>query len=470
VYVEEFNTRFRSVSPVSTHIAVFIGHTEKASQTKDGDLDFVPTRISSLLDYERFFGKLKPEDVTVTIEDELAADGGGSRLLSRKISAAIPKPSSFVMYYQLQMFFSNGGGDCYIVSAGRQNDQPDAAAIEKALLASEKASEAKLIVLPESCTMRIPAQVYALYNKALLQARQALRFVVADAVPAGNDVQDFRNNIGSGDAAKALAFGAAYYPMLRTALPFFWNEDSVAIIHQTRTITNNQQIAAGFGIWHGQKLSAIDKLQEAILYQSITDVINQLHPILSPSAAVAGVYCQIDAARGVWKAPANVSLNNVIAPVISIDDNAQQNLNVDSATGKSINAIRLFTGKGILIWGARTLAGNDNEWRYISVRRFFNMVEESITNALAPMVFEPNDANTWIRAKNMIENYLTDLWRQGALMGSKPEQAFFVNVGLGSTMTANDIAQGRMITEIGMACVRPAEFIILKLLTKMADS
>jgi phage tail sheath protein FI len=102
-----------------------------------------------------------------------------------------------------------------------------------------------------------------------------------------------------------------------------------------------------------------------------------------------------------------------------------------------------------LVWGARTLAGNDNEWRYVSVRRFFNFAEESIKKATEPFVFEPNDANTWVRVQAMIENFLTVLWRQGALQGIKPEHAFYVAVGLGKTMTALDILEGRMIIEIG---------------------
>jgi phage tail sheath protein FI len=145
-------------------------------------------------------------------------------------------------------------------------------------------------------------------------------------------------------------------------------------------------------------------------------------------------------------------------------------MNIDADTGKSVNAIRSFSGKGILVWGARTLDGNSNEWRYISVRRFFIMVEESVKKATAPFVFEPNDANTWIRIRAMIENYLTLLWRQGALAGAKPEHAFFVKVGLGQTMSAIDILEGRLIVEIGMAAVRPAEFIILRFSHKMQES
>ncbi len=190
---------------------------------------------------------------------------------------------------------------------------------------------------------------------------------------------------------------------------------------------------------------------------------------MPPSPATAGIYALVDRTRGVWKAPANVSLNAVIAPTVKITDKDQESLNVD-ATGKSINAIRGFAGKGIMVWGARTLAGNDNEWRYISVRRFFNMAEESIKKATEPFVFEPNDANTWVRVRAMIENFLVVQWRAGALAGAKAEDAFFVNVGLGTTMTALDILEGRMNVEIGMAVVRPAEFIILKFSHKMAVS
>ena len=123
-----------------------------------------------------------------------------------------------------------------------------------------------------------------------------------------------------------------------------------------------------------------------------------------------------------------------------------------------------------MVWGARTLAGNDNEWRYIPVRRFFNMAEESIKKATEQFVFEPNDKNTWVKVRAMIENFLILQWRAGALAGAKPDQAFFVRVGLGETMTAQDILEGRMNVEIGMAVVRPAEFIILKFSHKMQEA
>jgi phage tail sheath protein FI len=218
------------------------------------------------------------------------------------------------------------------------------------------------------------------------------------------------------------------------------------------------------------------EMAQTTLYQGHSIIGNVVEHIkrefsrVPPSGAVAGIYAFVDATRGVWKAPANVSLGSVLAPTQPIDFFDQEDLNVDVTSGKSINAIRTFTGRGTVVWGARTLAGNDNEWRYVPVRRFFNMVEESVKKSTNFAVFEPNAAPLWTKVKSMIDNYLVQKWRDGALAGATPDEAFFVKVGLGQTMTAQDILEGRLIVEIGMAVVRPAEFIILKFSHKMQES
>jgi len=216
-------------------------------------------------------------------------------------------------------------------------------------------------------------------------------------------------------------------------------------------------------------LAAI-RLTNTALYNQIKTLMTQQWVVLPPAAAVAGVYASVDRDRGVWKAPANVSLASVIGPVTKITNDDQEDLNIDPTAGKSINAIRAFTGKGTLVWGARTLAGNDNEWRYVSVRRLFNMIEESTQKATAFAVFEPNDAATWLKVKAMIESYLYGLWEQGALAGPTPAAAYFVNVGLGKTMTPQDVLEGRLIVEIGVAAVRPAEFIVLRFSHKLQEA
>lgn len=272
-----------------------------------------------------------------------------------------------------------------------------------------------------------------------------------------NPDQDLLNDItlpvvtlsGTNKEKADKARNAAYSAALEAISIFNFVQSSVNAFEKSM----NDTLLASFGKFKELSVKAAEALN-----------------LLPPSGAVAGVYAATDRERGVWKAPANVSLNAVIGPSVTISHEDQAGYNVDVNAGKSINIIRAFTGKGTLVWGARTLAGNDNEWRYISVRRFFNFVEESVKKATEQFVFEPNDANTWVRVQAMIENFLTTLWRQGALQGVKPEHAFYVAVGLGKTMTPLDILEGRMIIEIGMAAVRPAEFIILRFSHKMAES
>jgi phage tail sheath protein FI len=258
----------------------------------------------------------------------------------------------------------------------------------------------------------------------------------------------------SGIGTKDLKYGAVYAPNIETTIDFSYDQSEVEV----------SVLGAG-----AVKLDTLAEDNNKY-YELAKTAISDLSCKMPPSGAIAGIYAAVDEERGVWKAPGNVSLTAVIKPTIACSAADQGNMNVDTVAGKSVNVIRAFTGKGTLVWGARTLAGNDNEWRYINVRRFFNMVEESTKKATEAFVFEPNDANTWVRVQAMVENFLTTLWRQGALQGVKPEHAFYVAVGLGKTMTALDILEGRMIVEIGLAAVRPAEFIILRFSHKMAES
>lgn len=212
------------------------------------------------------------------------------------------------------------------------------------------------------------------------------------------------------------------------------------------------------------------KQSQTGLYNSIKAELENFRVVLPPSGPVAGVYAQVDRDRGVWKAPANVSVSSVIGPTVKVTNSMQDRLNIDAVSGKSINAIRAFPGKGTLIWGARTLAGNDNEWKYVPVRRLFVMVEESVKKASAFAVFEPNDAGTWLKVRAMIESFLYGLWQRGAMAGASSDAAYYVNIGLGTTMTSLDVLEGRMNVEIGIAAVRPAEFIVLKFSHKLQES
>ena len=216
---------------------------------------------------------------------------------------------------------------------------------------------------------------------------------------------------------------------------------------------------------------SIDKTMRAVvpLYVEIMNAITAYMNTMSPSAAMAGLYTSVDNSRGVWKAPANMSVNSVVSPTVEIDHEEQEDLNV-STTGKSVNAIRPFTGEGTLVWGARTLDGNSLDWRYINVRRTMIMLEESIKLASKAYVFEPNTANTWVTMRSMIENFLTSIWKQGGLAGSVPADAFSVHVGLGDTMTSIDILDGVLRITVLVAVVRPAEFIELTFEQEMQKS
>jgi uncharacterized protein len=197
-------------------------------------------------------------------------------------------------------------------------------------------------------------------------------------------------------------------------------------------------------------------------YKNIVNMLNSIATTIPPSGAMAGIYAATDNIRGVWKAPANVSVNSVAGVDTFIDSAMQENMNIDTVAGKSVNAIRPFFGEGIMVWGARTLAGNDNNWRYVPVRRFISFAEESCKRSTSWAVFEPNDANLWMKVRSEIENFLYTQWRAGALAGAKPSDAYYVKCGLGTTMTAQDILNGYLNVLIGLAVVRPAEFIILE--------
>jgi len=456
VYVEEISIFPPSVAAVETAIPAFIGYTEKARRREDGDLENIPHRITSLKEYEFHFGSaVKETNITVNI-DTLKSPV--------EVTAKTNGTSSYLMYYSLQAFFNNGGGPCFIVSVNSYDAGGgivDRAALKAGLDEVRKIDEVTLLVFPDSTNLDSAENYYGLHKEALNQCEELQdRFTVMDVWLDPNEnvdainthVATLRNQLAG--TKDQLKYGAVYYPMLVTTIDYKFEETEIDVTVDGTTA----------------KMNTMPDTDNAS-YNRAKAAINGLEHRLPATCGVVGVYARVDSTRGVWKAPANETVDLAIRPLTKITKQQQETLNVDVNAGKSINAIRAFAGRSpALIWGARTLAGNDNEWRYVSVRRFFNMAEESIKKASEQFVFEPNDANTWVRVRGMIENFLTLQWRAGALAGATPEDAFFVNVGLGTTMTALDILEGRMIVEIGMAVVRPAEFIILRFSHKMQES
>lgn len=449
VYVQEIATLPPSVAEVSTAIPAFIGCTANGPAKPDqGDVVPVVKRISTMLDYETFFSGAEGAAAyysTFTVTTQTVGDPAVSRVA----------PSyEYRLYDSLNLYFKNGGGPCYVISVGNYSAVPDSKQFEAGLAALAKEDEPTLILLTDAIGLSAK-DYYGLCRQALRQCYTlGDRFTIVDVL---EPLTEFRGGIAA--EHDHLKYGAAYYPSLDTTLTYAYQEDGVTISQSGQPEPNGTP----------QTLTSI-KASNTALYSQIKSALSQQRVKLPPSPAIAGVYASVDRERGVWKAPANMSLASVIGPVTKITDAEQAGLNDDPDAGKSINAIRAFTGKGTLVWGARTLAGNDNEWRYVSVRRLFNMIEESAKKASAFAVFEPNDATTWLKVKAMIESYLYGLWQQGALAGPTPEAAYFVEVGLGKTMSVEQIQAGFLIVKIGIAAVRPAEFIILSFTHKLQQA
>lgn len=426
VKVQEVSVLPPSVAAVATAIPAFIGNTQSGPS-------LAPTRITSMVDYDAIFGK--PHKAAINIDTS-----GTTPVVTYPNSPAL---GTYKMFYALQLYFANGGGPCYIVRTGDYSgNNVTFGGLDAGIPALEKADEPTLLVFPDAQGLG-DADYYTLMSNALAHCKKmGDRFTIMDTK---TDASALRNNIVSTNSS----YGAAYYPNLTTTLTYQYDESDVEI--------------------DSKNMNGLD-LTDNGLYNTARNIISNQRIVMGPAAAIAGIYAQTDRNRGVWKAPANVALSSVIEPVVPITDDENGGLNIDATAGLSINAIRKFTGKGTLVWGARTLAGNDNEWRYVSVRRFFLMVEESVQKASGRYVFEPNSTNTWVQVKSMISNFLTNQWQAGALMGAKAEDAFYVKVGLGQTMTQQDVLEGKMIVEIGMAVVRPAEFVILRFSHKMLDA
>lgn len=478
VYIEEINAFPPSIAQVPTAIPAFIGHTERAQRKEADDLLLKPFKINSMVEYRQYFGGPQPED-QFQIEI-IEFESGASPAIKVEFNGG--NNSKFIMYYALEHFFANGGGSCYIVSVWNYDNGLDGGTntLSDGLTALETIDEVTLILFPEAQELAASNNYYDLATQALLQCENLKdRFAIIDVFNKDSEYNvdsfiDTQNNPGTGLRdliSENLKYGAVYYPNLETSLNYQYEESAVNITSHILKMgdgTEEDPPTSRLSI-NGSTLEDA-KTTRNDLYAIVKNEIEQKPLILPPGPAMAGIYARVDDARGVWKAPANVGINSVIGPVFNLTKAQNDELNIDVNAGKSVNAIRSFAGKGTLVWGARTLDGNDNEWRYISVRRFFNMAEESIKKASERFVFEPNNKNTWVKVKSMIENFLLIQWRNGALVGDVPEHAFKVFVGLGQTMTAQDILEGRMNVEVHMAAVRPAEFIICKFMHKMQES
>lgn len=436
--VEEVSRSANFVHEVHTALPAFIGHTARARRSVSGDLRLRPTHVTSLAEYQQLFGGPHTPDIHI----QLTSQGPG-------FTAAVAPLAGYLLFDALKLFFSNGGQSCVVVSVASYAVAIQLDTLSAGLDAVATDDGPTLLACPDA--VRLPADAHgSLVQAMLLQCSVVknrfaiLDFLGGDAWPDATTLQTHRALLGT----QHLMHGAAYYPSLCTS--------DTPVVKRNKSnikVSIDGAVPVLLGTLFRTQRKAYQAAQAALLSVPV---------LVPPSGAVAGVYARTDAERGVWKAPANVAVAGVLRPQVMVDDTRQALLIRDNS-GKGVNPIRSFSGRGTLVWGARTLAGNNNDWRYVPVRRFVNMVQASITASTTWVVFEAHQPTTWDRLRALIENYLLLKWRDGALLGSKPEHAYFVHCGLGSTMTEEDILAGRLLVQIGMAVTRPVEFVVLNI-------
>jgi phage tail sheath protein FI len=518
VYIVEKKAFPNTVVEVATAVPAFNGYTEKADN-KGKSLDNKAWRITSMAEFHDYYGYAPKPKFSIVEDNEDAGVEADFKVDGKERFLQLAS-KNFLLYRSMQLFFQNGGGPCYIVSVGGYSEKGSDPAVENDITAANLLKGIKPLIKEQEPTMVVIPETVSLAREDSQKVQQAVvahcgdkmknRVAILDihegfreqSDPYGNCVAFFRDDIGT----NKLDFATAYYPWINTSMledsdVSFDNVENQDKLTELLTAEAAEANAVGDSEEDDVKTAAVGKLALQIavigkiekadtivddkympprmvdkslvamspLYKKVMAAIKFKLNQLPPAAAMAGIYTRIDNSRGVWKAPANTSLSAVVSPTVNISHDEQENLNVDT-NGKSINAIRSFIGEGTLVWGARTLDGNSLDWRYISVRRTMIMLEESIRLASKAYVFEPNDANTWVTMKSMIRNFLTGIWKRGGLAGAVPEDAFSVHVGLGDTMTGEDILEGILRISVFVAVTRPAEFIEITFQQQMQKS
>ena len=434
------------------------------------------------------------QDVFTKLEAEASFNVGGYSYTINN------KTINYRLYSSIKFFYENGGGDCYIMSIGTydyaKGSITDTTDFLNAMTLLKKETEPTMLVIPDVVEIKDPtgtdlqsiyANAYSLQSEMINHCGEMMNQVAILDIPGGyseplvgtTSVEQFRNSVEP-TLPKSNSYASVYYPWLHTTV-YQTSEISYNNVENGSYSQIQQMLNVEFTNAKGVMNADIKTIISAFAtpavptaptqasadtvlqnlsksYKLLMGAIMSNMNLMAPSAGMAGVYTTVDNNEGVWIAPANVGVQSTISPSIKIDNAAQEDLNMP-INGKSVCAIRAFTGRGNLVWGARTLDGNSNDWRYINVRRTLIYIEQSVKDAAKAYVFAPNDAGTWVDVKGMISNFLTGLWNQGGLVGPKPADAYSVSVGLGSTMTGDDILNGIMRVAVKVAVSHPAEFI-----------
>lgn len=448
VYIEEDATPALSVSQGATAVPLFIGKFAALDPANAGKL----IRISGWLEFSQLFTVNSTGfSASVSIKPKTATTGAGTTATAGEVDPdadaddessadkydiSDPKVEENITTLALQLYFQNGGNPGYVYAIPAT---PVAADLTALTAAMEEADDITLLVALDDDPLYRNA-VYGGVASALGQNKGY--FLIADSEDGSAPTN-----------VKGLSHVGVYYPPL-SLTPGKLNDREVVVTDNTNSSAPVTKTLADLRQTDAELAANLSSTLTALVPTSLS---------IPPSALIAGIYCKTDRERGVWKAPANVVVNGVADVSVRVSDDKQGPMNE-----VGVNVIRYFSDRGVVVWGARTQQNDDN-WRYIPVRRLFDTAERDIKKAMRPVVFEPNSAPTWSRVWSAIDTYLYGIWQRGGLAGNTAEEAYFVRIGKGITMTEEDINQGKMIVQVGMAAVRPAEFIILQFTQNMSQ-
>lgn len=497
VYVEEFDIGPKPIEGVSTSTAGFLGETERGRTS--------PTLVTSWLDYQRKFGGYFGANKYMPYAAKGFFDNGGQRCYIGRVvkSGDTPATSAFLKLGDALTITAIGEGlwgtkISIIVEQGETSTAQNPLfklrmyywkKLPDNLYDPEAEENIKTLPRPTLSeifdNLSVDEDSPNFYEKRV-NGISKLVIVSQEAGDTGN-LPDATNQLayleegedGAGDLVLAdFLREDSNTPGNRKGLTAFKEVDDIQIIYSPNTsvvngltdalITHCELLKDRFAVIDSGQGAAdvgninprndFDTKYAAFYYPwiKIVDAQSGNLRLVPPGGHVIGIYARSDSNVGVWKAPANEKINGVKELEFQITKGEQDVLNP-----KGVNAIRAFPGRGIRVWGARTLS-SDTMWKYINVRRLFIFIEESIDEGTQWVVFEPNDQRLWARVRQTIAQFLTAQWRAGALMGTTPEEAFFVKCDR-TTMTQDDIDNGRLICVIGIAPVKPAEFVIFRI-------
>jgi phage tail sheath protein FI len=489
VYIEEESYRPRSIDGVSTSTSAFVGLTERGPTR--------PQLVTSPAEYRRWFGGGAGANAYLPYAVRGFFENGGKRLyIARVVSrAATYAEAAFGVYFTVRAVGRGNWGRRIFARIEDASQRPGSFRLRLAYYTTEPAGDplawfnstpqAPVPYLAEDFDNLAPDSAVADYWPKRLADSALAGLVCADAAPAdASPERGFRRlSVGGGDGASAL--DAANYEgsdappdrevqgLAALSDPVYREVALVAAPNAPfdvarKVVAHCEAMRFRFAIVDAPPVlppnfdprTAIADTSYAALYTPwliVSDLVDpQRRRTVPASGHVAGIYARVASERGVHKAPANEVVHGALGVTTAVDDHGQEALNP-----LGINALRNFPGRGLLVWGARTIS-TDSQWKYVSVRRLIIYLERSIDEGIKWVVFEPNSEAVWNRVVALVQEFLYTVWRSGALLGSTPAEAFFVRCDR-STMTQNDIDNGRLICEIGVAAARPAEFVVIRI-------